>query len=400
MFRASRCPPARRRGRRAWLAALTLISAFAPAAALAHEALVHEALAHAAPPDLNTLLNTWDLSPGIVIPTALALGIYAVGLMGRPESFEDRPWRHAAYFWGVFGAFMSLASPADGFSDHLFFMHQVQHMLIRVICPMLVAVSQPQAVLIAGLPGWLRRGGLGPVAGAAPVRRVFGFLTRPAPVTVLFIASLYIWQWPRLHNLAILNDNVHDAMHATMLAAGLMFFWRLFDQRPPPKGAGYGARLMMLWVAVLSNIPIGAYTTFKSRELYPAYDVVGRLFHMAPIADEQLGGFIMWAPSSMMMLIAVLLVIHAWGRHEDRQDGRRLAGVLVRATPATGEEMIVQQRPKNRALAVGLLGFAVCVLAATFTVGILDVQAHRRAPRPAGEAAKVANADGGASLLR
>ncbi|MGH7024190.1 MAG: cytochrome c oxidase assembly protein [Caulobacteraceae bacterium] len=331
----------------------------------------------------QTVWSSWDLSASIVIPTGLALAIYAMGLIRRPGAFDAHPWRSMAYIWGVLTAFLSLSSPIDALSDHLFFMHQVQHMLLRVIAPMLVALSQPQAELIAGLPPWLRRGGLAPVAGAGAVRATFGFLTRPVVATALFVGSLYVWQWPPLHDLAILNEGVHYVMHTTMLAAGLLFFWRVFDKRPAPKGTPFGARLMMLWIAVLANIPIGAYTTFKGRVLYPAYDVVGRLFHIAPISDERLGGFIMWAPGSMMMLVAVLVVIHDWAGFEDKMDDRRLARIargLASAAPATASALIERQQPKNRALAWGLAGFVLCMLAATLAIGVLAV--HPRPPAP------------------
>lgn len=350
----------------AWSAALLAITALAPSAAFADSDVVTAA----------NVWSQWDLSPDIVIPTLLALGIYAAGLNRRPGTFEAEPWRAMAYIWGVGLVFLSLASPADALSDHLFFMHQVQHMLLRMVGPMLVALSQPQAVLIAGLPGAARRWALAPAAGAAPIRAVFGFLTRPVTATILFIASLYVWQWPPAHNLAILNEGVHYVMHVTMLMAGLLFFWRVFDQRPAPKGSRYGVRLMMLWVAVLASIPIGAYTTFKSQELYPAYDVVGRLFHIAPMTDEGIGGFIMWAPSNMMMLLAVLVVIHAWGRNEERTEGRRAeaAARLPPVPPAVAAAALAgRQRPKNRALALGLAAFAVCILAATLSIGLLAV---------------------------
>lgn len=328
--------------------------------------------------------STWDLTPDIVVPTLLVLALYAVGLARRPGSFDARPWRHMAFFWGVIVVFLSLASPLDAMADHLFFMHQVQHMLLRVVGPMLIALSQPQGVLIAGLPSLARRNGLAPILTSRAMRAVFGFLTLPVTVTALFVASLYIWQWPPLHNLAIVNEGVHYAMHVTMLSAGLLFFWRVFDQRPAPKGARYGVRLMMLWVAVLSNIPIGAYTTFKQDELYPAYGLIGRPFHMTPMADERLGGFIMWAPASMMMLLAVLVVIHSWGVHEERVEDRRVSAREAAAPVATAA-LIEGRRPKNRALAWGLLGFAACVLAATLTIGLLAMHG-----RPGGTSGTVA----------
>jgi len=325
-------------------------------------------------PDLQMLLSRWDLTPDILVPVALAFAIYANGLVRRPGMLEDRLWRHAAFFWGVMAVFLSLASPLDAFADRLFFMHQVQHMLIRVLGPMLIALSQPQAVLIAGLPSWVRRKALGPLLASGAPGAIFGFLTHPVVATVLFIASLYLWQWPRLHNLAILNEGVHYMMHVTMLAAGLLFFWRVFDQRPAPKGTRFGLRLMMLWVAVLANIPLGVFTSFETHELYPAYDVAGRLFHMSAMDDERLGGFIMWAPSSMMMLLAVLVVIHSWAGHEEKLDDRRIAS----ASPAPAP--VAASPSKNRALAFGLAAFAACVLAATLAIGLLAVHGQMGSP--------------------
>ena len=88
---------------------------------------------------------------------------------------------------------------------------------------------------------------------------------------------------------------------------------------------------------MLSNIGLGAYTTLKSVLLYPAYDIVGRLFDIAPLTDEMTGGFIIWMPSSMMCVLAVLIVIHRWGKQETRADEKRLTSPAHAALyPATG----------------------------------------------------------------
>jgi putative membrane protein len=318
-------------------------------------------------------LSMWDFGPSVLVPTLLVCAVYVCGLMRRPGVFDEKPWRNMAFIWGVIAIFLSLASPIDALADHLFFVHQIQHMLIRVVGPMLIALGQPQATLIAGLPRWIRRRVLSPVAGSGLIRSTGRFLTGPVMVTSLFVGSLYIWQWPPLHDLAILNEGVHYAMHLTMLTTGLLFFWRVFDQRPTPKGTRFGVRLMMLWIAVLANIPIGAYITFKTHELYPAYDVAGRLFGMTPLEDEGLGGFIMWAPTSMMMLVALLLVVHAWGVHETAVQLRREASVAAGIVEAQAQTGLETSRPGNRALAFGLLAFAACVLGATVAIGVLSL---------------------------
>ncbi len=341
-----------------WLVpAAAAFSALAPAVAFAADDA-----AEAAKP----LWLRWDFSLDLVIPTVIAFVLYWRGLERRPGSFDETPARHIAFLGGVFLTFASLASPIDAMSDHLFFMHQVQHMLLRMIGPMLIAYAQPQATLVAGSPSWLRRNPVTAALASGPSRGLFGFLYKPWVATALFVASLYVWQWPAFHNRAILDDGVHYCMHITMLAAGLLYFWRVFDLRPPPKGATFGARLMMLWVGVLANIPIGAFTCLKSVELYPAYDKVGRLFGIGAMDDERLGGFIMWAPASMMMLVAVLLVVHAWGGHETKVVEKLEAA--AKAPPAPEPRVA---RRKNNAFALGLLAFSGCVLAATLAIALM-----------------------------
>lgn len=334
------------------------------------------ALAHGDEPHVAVAWTDWGFEPSIVILTLLACAIYGTGIMRRRATGDRlRLWRHAAFFAGVIAVFLSLESPIDAMADHLFWMHQIQHMLLRMIGPMLVALAAPQAMLIAGLPQGLRRGALAPFAGSGALQWIFRLLTDAAVVTLLFIAALYVWQYPPYHDAAILNDGIHYVMHVTMLAAGLLFWWRIFDMRPPPMGLGYGKRLMMLWVVTLSQIGLGTYITLKSELLYPAYDVIGRLFAINPLADETIGGFIIWVPSAMMCLLAAILVIHQWGVQETRADEKRLAWTASNSTalayPTTGAELVAQARPKNRMLAVGVIAFAVSMFGLAIFIGVL-----------------------------
>ena len=162
------------------LGALTLLT---PAIAFAH-------VDHGAADEFTW--NVWSLTPDIIIATLLAGGVYIAGMRRRSPAAR-RPWRDVAYFSGVAAVFVALATPLDHMAEHLFSMHQIQHMLLRMVAPMLIALSAPQAMLISGLPAPLRRGALAPLAGSGPIRAMFGFLMRPVPVTILFIAALVVW---------------------------------------------------------------------------------------------------------------------------------------------------------------------------------------------------------------
>lgn len=320
--------------------------------------------------------NVWALTPDIVIPTVLVVAVYVAGMVRRSGTTSSiRAWRHVAFLGGVASLFLSLESPIDRLADHLFSVHQIQHLLLRMMGPMLIALAAPQATLISGLPARIRRATLGPLLGSRVARGVFAPLVNPVVITALFIAALYVWELPRFHNAAILSDPIHYTMHITMLAAGLLFWWRIFDVRPAPMSTPYGTRLMMLWVVTLSNIALGAYTTLKTTLLYPAYDVAGRLFHMPPLMDESIGGFVIWVPGSMMCLMAIIVVVNLWGRHESRMDAVReklISAGAGTAYPTTGAALVAGARLKNRTLAIGFGAFAFVMFAAAILTAVLN----------------------------
>lgn len=356
----------------------------------------------------RTAWSAWHLTPDIVIPTALIAAVYVAGAIRRRAGRKAAPWwRLAMFFAGMAAVFLALQSPIDPIAERLFFVHQIQHLLLRMLGPMLLALSWPQGLLTAGLPTAVKGTVLAPTIRNAALRQTFGFVAHPAVVTVLFILALYFWEIPRYHNLALLNEPVHYLMHVTMLLAGLLFWWRVFDRRVPasgcglddgderwwrpfgrrrnPHGLGYGVRLMMLWIVILSNILLGSYTTLKTTVLYGAYDVLGRLYGYSPIADEQIGGVVIWIPSSMMCLIAVLIVIHLWGLHETRMDEQRVAEPSSNSAallyPATATALIERARPKNRAMAAGFGLFVLTVFATAILVGVLYTVSGRSGDR-------------------
>lgn len=328
------------------------------------------------------LLSTWTLSADIIVPTVLAAVVYARG-MARARSGRTEWHRHLLFFAGLGALFLALQSPIDPIAERLFWVHQIQHLLLRMLAPMLLVLAWPQAVLTSGLPAGIRKAILAPVLSNSQLQRVFAGLSQPVPATLVFIGTLYVWQVPALHNVALENEPIHYLMHVTMLLAGMLFWWRIFDQRPAGKGSRYGVRLMMLWLAVLSNIVLGAYTSFKGTVLYTAYDEPpGRLFDMSSLADEKLGGIIIWIPSSMMVLLAVIIVIRMLGRHEARLDTQRLeaegtGAVASRPAPTTASGLIEQARVRNRAIALGFAMFVTTIFASAILVGVLDQFAHR-----------------------
>jgi putative membrane protein len=316
--------------------------------------------------------NRWSFEPAVIIPIVLVCLAYGLGALRRRAPLSTAQlWRHLSFVAGMAILWLTLATPLNGMAVHLYLMQQMQDALLVILVPILLVAAAPGAILIAALPAGLR-----PAAMPSVARGIFTVFGSATVATALFIAAVFVWQYPPYHDAAILSAPLRAAMHLSLLAAGLLFWARIFDAAPAPIGLGYGRRLMMLWIVALSHIGLGAYLTLKSEILYPAYDVMGRLFGISPLTDEATGGFIIWVPSALLCLAAAIMVIHMWGRHEDRVWAARPAWSASNSDallyPTTGEALIELARPKNRKLAVGVIGFVFAIYAMTIFAGVLN----------------------------
>lgn len=298
----------------------------------------------------------WQWSPEILIALTLAATIYLRGALKGPGP----PALHiVAFLGGLTALFGALVSPIEPLADHIFAVHQVEHMLLRTLGPMLIFLSMPQATFMRGLPIAVRQSIAGSIARNGPIRRLFAILTSPLVATILFLSATYFWMVPSWHDLAILDEPVHYLWHVSLLATGLLFFAAMLDPRRAPLGPSLGQRLAMFVMAALGNIVLGGFLTLKSVPLYHAYIQMGHLWSVPMLIDEQTGGIIMWIPGCMMFAIAAGVVLYRGGEQEDRDHALRVRD---------GRVMVAQARGANNRLALGLAGFACIMLTITFAV--------------------------------
>jgi len=310
--------------------------------------------------------TSWPpFAPELLIGVVLAAAFYIRGWQHRRDRTNTiSVWRHVSFFAGLAALLIALQSPLDVLAEHSFTMHQFQHMFLRAIGPMLLLLAAPQVLLIAGMPEVLRARVLAPLLTNRVAGALFGFFAHPFVATFLLLAVPVFWHIPKYHNLSLLNEPVHYVMHITMLVSGLFFCWRVLDPRPAPQGASYATRIVMCWAAIAGNIPLGAYLTVKSVELYAAYALKGRLWGMSALADEQVGGMVIWSPGSMMFAVLLLVVIRSWGKRERQLDQRP---ARERAVPVAGALAAA-----NRKLGLRLAAIAMMVGAGVAVIAVLQ----------------------------
>jgi len=316
--------------------------------------------------------------PLLVIGTTYELGIRRRSTIRRPVS----TLRRAMFIAGIAAFLLSIEWPFAHWAHELFSVHQIGIVVARIIAPILIVASRPVGSLIAGLPRSVRRGFLRPGLSHPWVRRIWSLIATPPAALSLYVLTLYIWELPAAQADAIGAPAAGLAMHFSLFLAGLLFWSRVFERRVAPHAPIHGWRLMMILIAVLSQILLGAYLTNKSAIYYPAYAATQHLAGMSAIADEQAGGFMIWVPSSFLSLLALIVAIDRWGRHETRMDEKRTrwspSNSAILLYPETARAMRAMTRNKNRRLAIGMAGFVAMVFCAAFGSAIVGHRVTRR----------------------
>jgi len=297
------------------MAALVSIStgAFLLPASVAH--------AHVVVKPGDNLLAAWNTNPLPSLALFLVAYLYINGLSRWPQpSHPISRWQKASFFAGLLAIFLALQSPIDSLSAHQFSIHQVQHLLLRMAGPLLVLGGAPLTPMLRGLPPWALRGMVRPVVGNRTARRSYDWLTNPVVTTFIFLGTLYLWQVPDLHNLAIRHDSVHELMHVTMALSGFLFWWLVIDPMPHRSRLHYGLRILYLGLIVIPNTLLGAGIVFNGNLLYESYYDFPQPLSMAQLTDQQIGGLLLWVIGDMMSILAAGVVMILWYQQEQARE--------------------------------------------------------------------------------
>jgi len=263
---------------------------------------------------LNWLLP-YEFSPTVAVVCAAALAIYGFGTVHLRHRGEAIRWpRHLAWGVGVVLIYAVLQTHFDYLSQHMFFIHRIQHLVLHHVAPFLIVIAAPGAALAAALPkrmvAWLRTSTV-----LSPLRVAYAFIQHPIVAPTLFVGIIYLWLIPSVHFYSMINVGLYNAMNWGMAIDGLLFWYLILGSKPPAQGGlGYGWRLIILGAIIIPQDVIGAYISLCGHDIYKIYAICGRVWSISPILDQQIGGLVTWVPSAMMSALGALVVMRRWMR--------------------------------------------------------------------------------------
>lgn len=265
--------------------------------------------------------RVWEWAPLVLAGLAVSGAWYLAGLRmvwRRAGVGNGIPtWRAACFAGGLLVLFVALVSPVAALGEALFSAHMVQHLtLMLVAAPLLVAGSPLLAALWALPRSW--RPGIGRWWRRSPrVRAVVAWITAPIVVWLMQLTVMWVWHAPRLYQAALRSEWVHALEHLSLLTAALLFWW-LVMQPTGRRRMSYPATMVFIATTLMQSGALGALLSFSQRPWYPAQAAGAAVWHLPPLADQQLAGVIMWVPMDLIYLAAAAVIFMRWLAAEER----------------------------------------------------------------------------------
>ena len=288
-----------------------LTAAAAPLAAWAHDGQAAES------GDWGTALTTWSLdAPGVALALVVA-GLYIWGLARlRRDSpaFRFPQWHVWCFGIGWVFLILGLVSPIDTYSDDLFWVHMLQHVLITMVVAPLLLLGAPATLALRAASPRVRRQYLRPLLESRLVR----WLTFPPLALLIFVAGIWSWHLPAAYDAAIASEGLHFVEHGVFLFGALLFWWAVIGVDASRLRPHYVGRAALLVVAIIQNIALGLILTNVSDAVYVTYETAAALRDWGPTAlvDQRTGAGIMWVPGSMMFALAIVATVYFWAERE------------------------------------------------------------------------------------
>lgn len=275
--------------------------------------------------NLHEALTGWSLS---VFPLFMAAVLVAVAiwylradwqLAGRGRRWSGK--RTAAFMSGLVAVEVALGSPVSTLTASYFQAHILQHLLVMVVAPPLLALGAPSTLLLQTASRqtkerWLR----------LLHSDVFALLSHPVTVWFLYFGLMYMFFLTPFIGYAMAHMALMDVVNLTFLFGATLYWWPTVGLDPIPRWKmGYGARMLNLALGVPVEAFLGIALLNDSKPAASIYT----------LASTHAGGGLLWVLSELFTFGALIPIFVQWMRSEDRLAAREDARLDAEAA-ATG----------------------------------------------------------------
>ncbi len=257
--------------------------------------------------------------PWIGIALAAIPYVVAVWAVNRAHPHTHVPrWRVVAWLTGVAALAAALVSPIDLWADDLLSVHMVQHLLLAMVAPPLLALGAPVTLALRVASPRIRHAYLLPILHSRVVRA----LAWPPLGWIALAAVMWFTHFTPLFEAALENPVIHDFEHLLYFAAGMLFWWPVIGADPSPGRLRPAWRMPYLGAQMPIHAAVGLVIYFAPAVLYPAYVARNPVTGLSPLVDQQIAGIVMWGVGDLILLGALVWAAAAWLQDAERRSRR------------------------------------------------------------------------------
>lgn len=224
---------------------------------------------------------------------------YAMGIIEQRDPEAIRPRQLWCFLGGLFVVFIALQSPIDRYADNAFWVHMIQHLLLILAAPPLLLLGTPAAFVA-------------PLEKRPAPLAVARMLVHPGVAWLVSTGVFLLWHIPSLYNAAVLDVKVHALEHLSFLLTALLFWWPIFSPVPFLPRLSRANQVLYLALSCQPNVVLGAVLVFAPHTYYGVYAGALQLSNINPLADQQIGGAIMWVPGNFVYLAIMSKLFYDW----------------------------------------------------------------------------------------
>ena len=285
---------------------------------------------------LVDFVGTWVFEPVPAVGVLATAGAYLWAVRKVRQAHPGRVWprrRTASFLTGLALIVIVILGPIGAYDDTFFWAHMTQHIATMMVIAPLLLLGSPVLLALEVSSRRTRHRWLVPVLRSRAVR----VLTDPVVTWLLFAATLLGTHFTPFYNYAVTHQAVHDYVeHPLYLTVALLYFYPLVGANPVPHGPRPLVKVVSLVLAMAPESMTGFFIYTAGSVLYPAYLTADRPYGPDPLADQQLGGALMWCSGMLIGAIWIALAVKAWLRAEaragvriDRQLAAERAGAIT-----------------------------------------------------------------------
>jgi cytochrome c oxidase assembly factor CtaG len=293
-------------------------------------------------PTLPDMLTAWSIDPLPWTGSLLGAVVYliAVHKVNRAHPRVPVPPRRVvAWLAGLSVILIALVSPIDRYAEELLSVHMIQHLLLSMVAPPLLALGAPITLALRVARPRTRQRVILPVLHS----RVVQLLASPPAAWALFTVAMVGTHFSPLYDAALEDPGLHVAEHAIYLATGVLFWWPIVASDPVPRRMPYLLRAAYVVLQMPVSAAVGLAIYFAPTVLYRHYETLSRTWGPNAHTDQQIGGMLMWGIGDVLLLLTIPVIVAAWMEAVDVVAARTDARLGAARAAATRDQ--AESRP-------------------------------------------------------